>query len=219
MLSGTKTRETRPAPSVGFIGGSEPRVQEQGSALRERSREVSDTENRPPVMGNGDQSPSSSGRAPAQGVDMSFRCEGVSMAGDRSSGGTPAHTRPHDRVPSDDEPPRPTIGPLAAALLNSMWGGVALATRSGEMLWTNDYIRSLSTSLQERIRNACRLYDRKHPAVPEGDRPRPRAILSRPPGSTAFSPRTNASSNSRSSPPPKTRWSPLPRTPTSSARA
>ncbi len=93
------------------------------------------------------------------------------MAGDRSSGGTPAHSRPHDRIPSDDDPPRPQIGPLAATLLNAMWGGVALATRAGEMLWTNDYVASLSSSLQERIRNACRLYDRKHPAVPEGHRP------------------------------------------------
>ncbi|MFN9993779.1 MAG: response regulator [Phycisphaerales bacterium] len=62
----------------------------------------------------------------------------------------------------------PSVGVLAVSLLNAIGEGVALCTRQGDVLWSNDLFQRLSSAMQERIAVACRQFDQKHPVVPEG---------------------------------------------------
>src|SRR5262249_20795187 len=41
--------------------------------------------------------------------------------------------------------------------------GVGLCTRTGETIWANDMLRSISGAMHERIAWACRQFDRDHP--------------------------------------------------------
>lgn len=67
--------------------------------------------------------------------------------------------------------PFPAFSPsagLAVSLLNAIGEGVAVASRSGEMLWGNDLFARQSGSLQERIASACRQFNRDFPMPTAG---------------------------------------------------
>ncbi|MDI1289147.1 MAG: GAF domain-containing protein, partial [bacterium] len=65
-------------------------------------------------------------------------------------------------------PSVPSVGILAVSLLNAIGEGVALCTRSGETMWSNDIFQRLSGAMRERIAVACRQFDREHPVLPHG---------------------------------------------------
>jgi CheY-like chemotaxis protein len=67
--------------------------------------------------------------------------------------------------------PFPVFSPsagLAVSLLNAIGEGVAVASRSGEVLWGNDLFARQSGALQERISSACRQFNRDFPMPPGG---------------------------------------------------
>ena len=71
---------------------------------------------------------------------------------------------------------------VGQVLLNAIGEGVALSTRQGTPVWANDYVKSLSGAMQERLSVACRQFDREHPAPPAGvvlpnDYVQPRTII------------------------------------------
>lgn len=61
-----------------------------------------------------------------------------------------------------------SVGTLALSLLNSIGEGVGLYTRTGETIWSNDMLRSVSGAMHERIGWACKQYDRDYPLPPTG---------------------------------------------------
>lgn len=66
-------------------------------------------------------------------------------------------------------PPFPadnSVGTLAISLLNAIGEGVGLANRTGQLIWTNELLRTLSSAMQERLSTACRQFDREHPLPP-----------------------------------------------------
>lgn len=58
------------------------------------------------------------------------------------------------------------ISGLSTHLLNAIGEGVALYTRSGEVLWANETMQSLGGVMQERLSGVCRQFDREHPLPP-----------------------------------------------------
>jgi CheY-like chemotaxis protein len=74
-----------------------------------------------------------------------------------ASPSTPAPATPDASSPS-------TI--LALALLNAIGEGVAVASRSGEILWGNDLFSRQSGAFRERLSSACRQFDRDYPVPP-----------------------------------------------------
>ena len=71
-------------------------------------------------------------------------------------------------IQTADGPSVPSVGILAVSLLNAIGEGVALCTRSGETMWSNDLFQRLSGGMRERIAVACRQFDREHPVPPAG---------------------------------------------------
>lgn len=63
-------------------------------------------------------------------------------------------------------PSVPSVGVLAVSLLNAIGEGVALSTRSGTIMWSNDLFQRLGSALRERIATACRRFDAEHPVLP-----------------------------------------------------
>jgi CheY-like chemotaxis protein len=75
--------------------------------------------------------------------------------------------------PSGETPPQPdpigdSLKGVGHLLLNAIGEGVCIATRGGELLWCNDYVASLTGAMRERLKVACRQFDREHPAPPAG---------------------------------------------------
>ncbi len=65
--------------------------------------------------------------------------------------------------------PVPAFSPsagLAVSLLNAIGEGVAVAARSGEILWANDLFARQTGALQERVSSACRQFNRDFPMPP-----------------------------------------------------
>ena len=63
---------------------------------------------------------------------------------------------------------RPALALIALSLLSAIGEGVGLADRQGELLWSNELLASLGSSMRERIATACRQFDRDHPLPPAG---------------------------------------------------
>lgn len=55
---------------------------------------------------------------------------------------------------------------VGQVLLNAIGEGVGLFTRTGDLLWVNDFIAALPGSLRERFAAAARNFDRAHPLPP-----------------------------------------------------
>jgi CheY-like chemotaxis protein len=62
----------------------------------------------------------------------------------------------------------PGVGVLALTLLNAISEGICFASRSGEVLWSNDLYKSISPAMRERLATACQQFNREHPPIPEG---------------------------------------------------
>ncbi|MEI7658906.1 MAG: response regulator [Phycisphaerae bacterium] len=98
-----------------------------------------------------------------------LRVQGLSAASDgvlAPSGGFSLH-------PSGDTAPQPdpigeSLKGVGHLLLNAIGEGVCIATRVGDLLWCNDYVGTLTGAMRERVKVACRQFDREHPAPPPG---------------------------------------------------
>lgn len=103
----------------------------------------------------------------ATGHDDAMRLEAVVHPSlvPASPGGFSVHPSTPSSKPSMIEDSLKGVGQL---LLNAVGEGVVVACRDGSSLWSNDYVRSLTGAMQERLRVACRQFDREHPAPPPG---------------------------------------------------
>lgn len=58
------------------------------------------------------------------------------------------------------------LATLALTLLSAIGEGVGFASREGQVLWANDLLARVSSTLRERIAVACRQFEKDHPLPP-----------------------------------------------------